>query len=141
MIADEDHTIVQVNNKLLTDFKKKRDEFIGCQYPRVIHGMDKPIDNCPLVEAALNNQVVESELFDPMFKMWVSTSLYPLNFNQKNSSEFYSGVSVLSFVVRNSGGTKCKKIGVIPRSSAAGIVNFQEFLYLMSLYLFSTHVS
>ena len=51
------------------------------------------------------------------------------DFNQKNFSEFYSGVYVLSFVVRNSGGTKCQEIGVMPRCSAAGIVNFQEFLY------------
>jgi hypothetical protein len=35
-------------------------------------------------------------------------------------------------LIRNSGGTKCQEIGVMPRSSAAGIVNFQEFLYLKS---------
>ena len=42
-----------------------------------------------------------------------------------NSSELAPGLPHLVFVLRNSSGTKCQEIGLIPRSSAAGIVNFQ----------------
>jgi signal transduction histidine kinase len=52
-------------------------DIVGKYCPTVIHGLDKPIDACPLEEAAERNQAVEREILDPGSKLWVRSAIYP----------------------------------------------------------------
>lgn len=77
MLIDEHHQILQANSAVQTQLGVDPKDIVGKFCPTVIHGQDKPIDCCPLEEAAETNQAVEREIFDLRSKRWVRSAIYP----------------------------------------------------------------
>jgi len=77
MLVDEEHHILQANSAVRGALGVDPQAIIGEYCPLVVHGLDKPIDECPLEEAAQTNQAVEREIFDPASKRWIRSSVYP----------------------------------------------------------------
>ncbi len=74
---DEEHHILQVNNAVRGALGVDPQAIVGKYCPSVVHGLDKPIDNCPLEEAVRTNLAVEREIFDPASRRWIRSSVYP----------------------------------------------------------------
>ena len=77
MLVDENHYILQANSAVRAQLGVAPEDIIGKYCPTVIHGRDKPIDACPLEEAAKTNQAVEQEIFDAVSGRWVRSAIYP----------------------------------------------------------------
>lgn len=77
MLVDEHHHILLANSAVRTQLGVDPKDIVGKYCPTVIHGLDKPIDACPLEEAAERNQAVEREILDPGSKLWVRSAIYP----------------------------------------------------------------
>jgi PAS domain S-box-containing protein len=77
MLVDEHHHILQANSAVRIQLGVDPKDIVGKYCPTVIHGLDKPIDACPLEEAAERNQAVEREILDPSSKRWVRSAIYP----------------------------------------------------------------
>jgi len=77
MLVDEHHHILLANSAVRTQLGVDPKDIVGKYCPTVIHGLDKPIDACPLEEAAERNQAVEREILDPGSKRWVRSAIYP----------------------------------------------------------------
>jgi PAS domain S-box-containing protein len=78
MLVDEEHHILQVNNVVRSALGIDPQAIVGKYCPSAVHGLDKPIDNCPLEEAARTDQAVEREIFDPASKRWIRSCIYPI---------------------------------------------------------------
>ena len=77
MLVDEEHRILRANSAVRGALGVDPQVIVGKYCPSVVHGLDKPIDKCPLEEAARTNQAVEREIFDPASKCWIRSSVYP----------------------------------------------------------------
>ena len=77
MLVDERHYILQANRAVWTELGMDPRDIVGKYCPAVMHGMDKPIDNCPLEEAVAKNQAVEREILDALSGHWVRSAVYP----------------------------------------------------------------
>jgi PAS domain S-box-containing protein len=77
MLVDEQHNILQANKAVETQLGMDPYDIIGKYCPSVIHGLESPIEGCPLEEAAEKNQVVERELYDEKSRCWIVSSIYP----------------------------------------------------------------
>ncbi len=77
MLVDEEHRILQANSAVRGALGVDPQVIIGKYCPSVVHGLDKPIDKCPLEEAARTNQAVEREIYDPASRYWIRSSVYP----------------------------------------------------------------
>jgi PAS domain S-box-containing protein len=77
MLVDERHYILQANSAVRTQLGMAPGDIVGKYCPAVIHGIDKPVDNCPLEEAAAINQPVEREIIDPGSGRWIRSAIYP----------------------------------------------------------------
>ena len=77
MLVDEHHYILQANSAVRGALGVDPQVIVGKYCPFVVHGLDKPIDKCPLEEAVRTNQAVEREIFDPASKCWIRSSVYP----------------------------------------------------------------
>ena len=77
MLVDEEHHILQANNAVRGALGVDSKAIVGKYCPLVVHGLDQPIDNCPLEEAVGTNEAVEREIFDPASRRWIRASIYP----------------------------------------------------------------
>lgn len=78
MLVDEYHHILQANHAVHTQLGKDPKDIVGKYCPTVIHGLDKPIDGCPLEQAAKSNQAIELEILDTASGRWVRSSIFPI---------------------------------------------------------------
>jgi len=77
MLVDEDHHILQANSAVQAQLGVAPQDIVGKYCPSVIHGLDKPIDACPLEEALKVNHAVETEIFDANSRRWIRSAIYP----------------------------------------------------------------
>jgi PAS domain S-box-containing protein len=77
MLVDENHHILQANSAVRTKLGVAPEDIVGKYCPSVIHGLDRPIDACPLEEALKINQAVEREIFDAVSQRWIKSAIYP----------------------------------------------------------------
>jgi PAS domain S-box-containing protein len=77
MLVDDHHHILQANSAVRAQLGVDPKDIVGKYCPTAVHGLDKPIDGCPLEEAAERNQAVEREIFDQASKRWVRSAIYP----------------------------------------------------------------
>jgi len=77
MLVDKEHRILKANRAVQAQLNVTPKDVIGKYCPSVIHGLDRPIDGCPLEEAAKINQAVEREIYDTGSRRWVRSSIYP----------------------------------------------------------------
>jgi PAS domain S-box-containing protein len=89
ILIDEHHYILQANSAVKAQLGIDHKNIVGKYCPTVIHGLDKPIDNCPLEEAVLRNQPVEREIIDPKSGHWIRSSVYPTNVFTKDGRRIF----------------------------------------------------
>ena len=77
MLVDEHHHILQANSAVRAQLGVTPQDIVGKYCPSVIHGLDRPIDACPLEEALKINQAVEREIFDTVSRRWTRSAIYP----------------------------------------------------------------
>jgi len=77
MLVDEDHYILQANRAVRAKLGLDPKDIVGKYCPAAVHGLDKPIDGCPLEEAVERDQAVEREIFDAASGRWVRSAVYP----------------------------------------------------------------
>ena len=77
LLVDKDHNILEANQAVYRYLGVKRQDILGKYCPRVIHGLNRPFEGCPLEEAAQKNEAIERELFDPKAGRWVMSAIYP----------------------------------------------------------------
>jgi PAS domain S-box-containing protein len=89
MLVDEYHHILQANNAVRAQLGVDPKDIIGKYCPTVIHGLNKPIEGCPLEEAVKTNQVVERETFDQGSGSWTRSSIYPTGGSTADGRRIY----------------------------------------------------
>ena len=76
-LIDSNHRILVVNETLKQILGMNEDQLIGAHCSVVIHGLNAPVDDCPLEEALEKGETVERELFDSKNARWINASAYP----------------------------------------------------------------
>ncbi|HLD30151.1 MAG TPA: PAS domain-containing protein, partial [bacterium] len=89
MLVDSEHRILYVNRKVEEVFGKTSSELTGLFCPRVIHGRDEPVSECPLEKSARTGQPSEKEFYDTRTGRWILSSVYPLNQEDKEIRRRY----------------------------------------------------
>jgi PAS domain S-box-containing protein len=89
LLIDEDHYILQSNRAVQKQFGVNPREIIGQYCPKIIHGLDKPFEGCPLEEAVEKDRSVELEILDPQSGHWVSSAIYPTGTSTKDGKRVY----------------------------------------------------
>ena len=77
LLVDEDHGILFANKAVSSQFGIEPDVIIGGYCPKVIHGKDGIIPECPLEESFLSGSAVEREIYDEMHHLWLASAIYP----------------------------------------------------------------
>jgi signal transduction histidine kinase len=77
LLVDSAHNIVATNRKLVQDLQLNPQQLMGCKCPMLIHGIDSPIADCPLVEAVEKGNTVERDLFDSANSRWIRAAVFP----------------------------------------------------------------
>jgi PAS domain S-box-containing protein len=77
MLIDEDHCIIMANRAVQTELGLEPEAIVGGYCPKVIHGLDKPWDACPLEESVQTGQGVEREALDQQSGRWIRSAVYP----------------------------------------------------------------
>lgn len=62
MLVDERHYILQANRAVWTELGMNPRDIVDKYCPAVIHGIDKPVDNCPLEEAVAMISLLNAKL-------------------------------------------------------------------------------
>jgi PAS domain S-box-containing protein len=78
LLVDEDHHILTANRAVRTHLGVEPEEIKGRYCPKVIHGLDRPYEGCPLEEAAASGQAIERELLDNKDGRWLCSAIYPI---------------------------------------------------------------
>jgi putative nucleotidyltransferase with HDIG domain/PAS domain S-box-containing protein len=79
LLVDEDHKILFANNAVTSRFGLDTDKILGGFCPKVIHGRDGKIPECPLEESVLSGHAVEREVYDNLHHLWLASAIYPAN--------------------------------------------------------------
>ena len=79
MLVDECHSILQANTAVRAQLGVNPEDIVGKYCPKVIHGLDGPVDDCPLEEAVKSGASVEREMLDPESGHWVRSAVYPIS--------------------------------------------------------------
>lgn len=77
MLVDKHHNILHANRAVRAHLGVDPKDIVGKYCPTVVHGLDKPIDACPLEEAVERNRAVEREIFDTASGRWIRSAIYP----------------------------------------------------------------
>jgi PAS domain S-box-containing protein len=89
MLVDEHHHILQANIAVRAQLGVTPKDIVGKYCPSVIHGLDRPIDACPLEEALKINQAVEREIFDAVSRRWTRSAIYPIRGSTADGSRIF----------------------------------------------------
>jgi PAS domain S-box-containing protein len=89
MLVDEHHHILQANSAVQDQLGVSPKDIVGKYCPSVIHGLDRPIDACPLEEALKINQAVETEIFDERSRRWIRSAIYPTSGSTADGSRIF----------------------------------------------------
>jgi PAS domain S-box-containing protein len=77
MLVDDQHHILHANRAVQAELGVDPVDILGKYCPNVIHGLDSPIEGCPLEEAAEKNRSIEREIQDPNTGRWIVSGVYP----------------------------------------------------------------
>lgn len=77
LLVDEDHSILFANNAVSSQFGLDPDKITGGYCPKVIHGKEGRIPECPLEESVLSGCAVEREIYDETHHLWLASAIYP----------------------------------------------------------------
>ena len=89
MLIDEDHNILLANSAVQSSLGLNSQNILGQYCPFVVHGLQHPIDNCPLEEAVITNQAVEKEIMDQSSGHWIRSSVYPIGGMTANGKRIF----------------------------------------------------
>jgi PAS domain S-box-containing protein len=89
MLIDEDHHILMANSAVQSSLGLKSEDILGQYCPLVVHGLNHPIDNCPLEEAVITKQAVEREINDPSSGHWIRSAVYPIGGSTANGKRIF----------------------------------------------------
>lgn len=78
MLVDEDHHILLANQAVTTELEVDPKNAIGNYCPRMVHGVDRPVPDCPVEEAVETQGFVERECFSPKTGQWFKSIASPL---------------------------------------------------------------
>ena len=76
MLVDSDHRIILANKAVSRDLGADPEKIIGQYCPKAIHGLDVPIPDCPLEQAASTSQSSQVEIFDSEKGQWFNSGAY-----------------------------------------------------------------
>lgn len=89
LLIDSKHHILMANKAITIALGKNPDQVIGGYCPKVIHNSDCPIPQCPLEEVVCSCHAVEREFYDPDHKRWISSVVYPTEFQTHSGEKIY----------------------------------------------------
>lgn len=89
LLVDDTHHILYANAAVQSRFGLDPKQLVGGYCPNVIHGMDRPIPECPLEESVITNSAVEREIFDEENDLWLSSAIYPTELLTLTGSKVY----------------------------------------------------
>lgn len=89
MLIDEDHNILLANSAVQSSLGINSQNILGQYCPFVVHGLQHPIDNCPLEEAVITNQAIEKEIMDQSSGHWIRSSVYPIGGTTANGKRIF----------------------------------------------------
>lgn len=89
IVVDKDHNILLANKTIKESIGLDEEALIGAYCPKVIHGLDRPFDGCPLEEAIKGDQTVEKELFDANSGGWMRSAIYPTSLRTKDGKRMF----------------------------------------------------
>lgn len=78
MLVDEDHHILLANQAVLTELEVDPESALGSYCPQLVHGVDRPVPDCPVEEAVETQGFVERECFSPKTGQWFKSIASPL---------------------------------------------------------------
>jgi two-component system phosphate regulon sensor histidine kinase PhoR len=89
LIVDEDHRIVLANKVFLEQIELNLDEVIGEYCPKLVHGANGPIPECPLERSVVTKESQEIEVYDEANKRWIISSVFPLNWSTNDGKRLF----------------------------------------------------
>lgn len=97
ILVDEDHHILLANEAVISELEVEPEEVIGSYCPKLIHGVDRPIPDCPVEEASEKQKSVERECFNPKSGQWFKSVAYPIeNINSNGKTIFLHMIQDIS---------------------------------------------
>ena len=89
MLVDSEHTILFTNRAINKQIEIPVDQMIGRYCPKIIHGMDHPIPECPIEEALEKKCSIEKEIYDQKHDRWVISSIYITDFISSTGTSIF----------------------------------------------------
>ena len=77
-VLDKDHRFVRVNKATCDFLKKEPEELIGKRCFEVLHGTNKPIQNCPCEKMSTTKETETIEIYDPVLDKSFLITVSPL---------------------------------------------------------------
>jgi len=88
ILVDSSHNIIMTNNSV-KNMGYSPEDLLGGYCPRVIHGSDSPIPECPLEEAVRSGSSKVVEFYDESNDRWFLSAVYQTPFKTKNNETIY----------------------------------------------------
>lgn len=89
MLVDEDHVIWMANTAIRRMVDVNPEDVVGEYCPKVIHGCDGPIPECPLEEAMHLGHDVEKEILDEATGVRVFSCIYDTGYLTPTGRRLY----------------------------------------------------
>lgn len=89
ILVDEDHNIMFANNAVILQLGLDPDKITGGYCPKVVHGKDGSIPECPLEESVITGCAIEREVFDENTHLWLASSIYPIDLVTENGKKVF----------------------------------------------------
>jgi len=89
ILIDSEHKIIMANEAVERELGKVPREIIGQFCPKVVHGCDNPIPECPLEKSVECGCMAEVEHFDEEYGKWFLSSVYPTSLISKEDKPIY----------------------------------------------------
>ncbi len=88
ILVDSDHHVVMANSKVKHDGYSP-EEILGGYCPKVIHGSNSPIPECPLEDAVESGCSKEREFYDKNTNRWFLSVVYKTPFISNSNKDIY----------------------------------------------------
>ncbi len=88
ILVDSKHNIVMANKSII-NMGYTSEDLLGAYCPRVIHGSDSPIPECPLEKAVKSGCSEEVEVYDESNDKWFLSAVYRTSFKSKDNLSIY----------------------------------------------------
>lgn len=88
-LVDENHLILLANQATNSLFGRSQGSPVGKYCCAYFHGLDGPIELCPLDRALKTGKDEQSEHFDPSKKIWIASRIFDISHKSKNGKRIF----------------------------------------------------